>query len=281
MQVFNLSKPTVCAASAALLLTLAAQASAGALPALASRPVTSSWHLVWQDEFNGNNGAAADPSKWTYETGGAWGNGTELQYYTDRTANASIQNGNLQITVNKEDYQGNQYTSARLESHGKFAQMYGRFEARIKIPQGQGIWPAFWLLGDNIDQVGWPNSGEIDVMEHVNAERSIESTIHFPGASGDSSIGASYSLPRNGVFAAGYHVYAVEWEKGAVRFYVDDNLFQTVKRSDLKAGQQWVFDHPFHIIFNVAVGGPWAGNPDSSTEFPQSMLVDYVRVYSH
>jgi len=251
-----------------------------------SQPTTSptEYVLTWSDEFTGTNGSLPDSSKWVMETGGnGWGN-DELETYTNRTQNAHVQGGNLVITASKEKYTGadgiaREYTSARLKTVGLFEQKYGRFEARIKIPQGQGMWPAFWMLGNNIDKAGWPACGEIDVMENIGKEAAIaHGSMHGPGYSGDKGLTGSYSLP-SGKFADDFHIFAVEWEAPAVRFYVDGNLYETRTPADLPAGQAWVFDHPFFILLNVAVGGGWPGNPDNTTIFPQTMLVDYVRVY--
>jgi len=243
------------------------------------------WKLVWSDEFSGPNGSAVDGSKWVLETGGeGWGN-EELEYYTDRTANVSVHDGNLVIKAAAEKYTGpdgvtRNYTSARLKTLGKFSQTYGRFEARIKVPHGQGMWPAFWMLGDDIDKVGWPASGEIDIMENIGKEPTIiHGSIHGPGYVGSSGIEAPYTLPGKQRFADDFHVFAIEWDPNSVSFLVDHDLYVRRTRADLKPGWKWVFDKPFFLILNLAVGGDWPGNPDSSTVFPQSMLVDYIRVY--
>jgi beta-glucanase (GH16 family) len=245
----------------------------------------SPWKLVWSDEFNGTNGSAVDSSKWASETGGGgWGN-NELEYYTSRLQNAWQQDGNLVIKVEAEKHTGadgvsRNYTSARLKTLGKFSQTYGRFEARMKIPRGQGIWPAFWMLGNDIDQPGWPDCGEIDIMENIGKEPSVvHGTIHGPGYSGAGGIGSSFSLPGTPSFADDFHIFAVEWEPNLIRFYVDDHLYATRTPADLPKGAKWVYDHPFFILLNVAVGGEWPGNPDATSIFPQTMLVDYVRVY--
>jgi beta-glucanase (GH16 family) len=242
------------------------------------------WTLVWSDEFDLPNGSAPDPSKWQYALGGnGWGN-KELETYTDRKENSKIVHGQLVITALRESFTGSDnitrdYTSARLLTRGKFSQAYGRFEARIKIPFGQGIWPAFWLLGDNIGETPWPACGEIDIMENIGREpQTVHGTIHGPGYSGDGGIGSPYSL-SDARFADSFHVYAVEWEPKTIRFYVDDHLYRTITETDLPAGKPWVYDHPFFILLNLAVGGAWPGYPDSSSTFPQSMEVDYVRVY--
>ncbi len=241
--------------------------------------------LVWSDDFNAPNDSPVDSSKWVLESGGnGWGN-EEVEYYTARPQNAFQHDGNLVIKVLEEKYTGSDgvtrnYTSARLKTQGKFSQKYGRFEARIKIPYGQGIWPAFWMLGDDIEKKGWPKCGEIDVMENIGKEPGIvHGTIHGPGYSGGKGIGAPFELPAGQRFADDFHVFAVEWEPKAIRFYVDDHLYTTRTPVDLPQGAKWVYKHPFFILLNVAVGGGWPGNPDASTVFPQTMLVDYVRVY--
>jgi len=248
-----------------------------------TQPTSSSWILTWSDEFNGPNGSPVDPSKWVSETGGkGWGN-NELEYYTARPVNAYQQDGNLVIKVLREKYSGEgvtrDYTSARLKTLGKFAQAYGRFEARIKIPRGQGMWPAFWMMGDDIENVNWPACGEIDIMENIGKEPDIvHFSIHGPGFS-DGDLEASFRLPADQALADDFHVYAVEWEPEAIRFYVDDHLYVTRTRADMRSGWKWSFDHPFFLLLNVAVGGDWPGSPDATTVFPQTMLVDYVRVY--
>ena len=252
----------------------------------ASPADTSGWHLVWDDEFNGGNGSVPDRTKWVIETGGnGWGN-HELEYYTNHLQNLQVQDGNLVIMARHEAYSDQGvlfgYTSARIKTQQKFEQAYGRFEARIQIPRGQGIWPAFWLLGDDGGKIDWPTCGEIDIMENIGKEPGIvHGTIHGPGYSGGKGLGSPFSLPNGQAFADRFHIYAVEWEPTAIRFYVDDNLYATRTPADLPAGSKWVFDHPFFIILNVAVGGDWPGNPDYTTKFPQSMLIDYVRVYKH
>ena len=246
---------------------------------------TATWVLTWSDEFDGPDGSAPDPKKWTVETGeGTWQN-SELEYYTARQANVRVEKGNLIIEALREKFTGpegatREYTSARLKTDKLFTQKYGKFEARIRIPHGQGMWPAFWMLGDDISAAGWPACGEIDIMENIGREpATIYGTIHGPGYSGDKSLGAPYAIPA-GKFADDFHVFAVEWEPKEIRFYVDGHLYETRTPADLPAGTRWVYDHPFFLILNVAVGGKWPGNPDASTKFPQQMLVDYVRVYS-
>jgi beta-glucanase (GH16 family) len=243
------------------------------------------WKLTWRDEFNGREKSPVDATKWTAQIGGnGWGN-QELEYYTGRLENAYQSGGSLVIKALKEKYTGadnvtRDYTSARLTTRKKFSAKYGRFEARIKIPFGQGLWPAFWMLGDNLDSVSWPKAGEIDIMENIGREPGIiHGTIHGPGYSGDKGPSSSYSLTNNQRFADSFHVFAVEWEPNVIRFYCDGTLYKTMTPADLPAGTTWVYDHPFFIILNVAVGGGWPGNPDPTTVWPQTMLVDYVRVY--
>jgi beta-glucanase (GH16 family) len=244
------------------------------------------WTLVWSDEFDGPSGTLVDAGKWAFDLGGSgWGN-QELESYTDRPRNASLNGeGALAISALRETYKGSDgisrdYTSARIKTQGTFELAYGRFEARLKLPRGQGLWPAFWMLGADISKVGWPACGEIDIMENIGREPSmVHGTIHGPGYSGGNGIGAPFSLAGGARFADDFHVFAVEWEPTALRFYVDMSLYATRTPADLPAGQRWVFDHPFFLLLNVAVGGSWPGSPDGTTVFPQTMLVDYVRVY--
>jgi beta-glucanase (GH16 family) len=269
-----------------VLLFLASAAQCGGQSSVPVPP--TQWTLTWSDEFDGPRGSMPDPSKWVPETGvgnNGWGN-NELEYYTARPQNVHVQDGNLVVTAIKETYTGTDgltrnYTSARLKTAGLFTQTYGRFEARIKIPYGQGMWPAFWMLGNDIGSNGWPMCGEIDIMENVGSEPStVHGSMHGPGYSGGNPLTAALTLPAGQRFADDFHLFAVEWETNVVRFYVDGNLYETRIPSDLPAGTRWVFDHPFFILLNVAVGGNWPGDPDPTTVFPQTMLVDYVRVYA-
>ncbi len=267
-----------------LMLALIAVISATAQTST-PQPSRPGWTLTWSDEFNASDNSPVNASKWVSETGGnGWGN-EELEYYTARPENALQLGGNLVIKVLQEKYTGadgvtRDYTSARLKTLGKFSQKYGRFEARIKIPKGQGIWPAFWMLGDDIKKNNWPDCGEIDIMENIGKEPAlVHGTIHGPGYSGDKGIGSPFALPDNARFADDFHIFAVEWEPKAIRFYVDDHLYATRTPSELPKGKKWAYDHPFFILLNVAVGGNWPGSPDSTSVFPQTMRVDYVRVY--
>ena len=244
--------------------------------------------LVFRDEFNGPANSPFDPSKWTAEMGGAgWGN-EELQYYISERENVQVDGkGRREIraarlgadTSLKCWYGTCQYTSARLITKGKFQFTYGRAEARIKVPEGVGVWPAFWMLGSDIDQIGWPSCGEIDIMEFIGREPStIYGTLHGPGYSGAASIGRSVAVPGKKRAGSRFHVFAVEWEQNQIRWYFNNQPYHTMTPKDLPTGSKWVFDKPFFLILNFAVGGKWPGPPDAATKFPQSMLVDYVRV---
>jgi beta-glucanase (GH16 family) len=260
------------------------QPQASGSVSLASDP-NQNWVLTWNDEFSGPNGSSPDATKWVTETGGnGWGN-EEMEYYTPRLENVRQQDGNLVIEAAKEEFTGSdgvkrRYTSGRLKTQGRFSQTYGRFEARVQIPSGQGVWPAFWLLGDDFPTAGWPACGEIDVMENVDVERAtIHGSVHGPGYSASKSVSSGYTL-LHGRFSDDFHVFAVEWEPQIIRFYVDDELYATRTPADLPKGARWVYDHPFFLILNLAVGGKFPRSPVRSNDFPQRMLVDYVRVYS-
>ena len=256
----------------------------------AGYPISGDWRLVWSDEFDGPEGSGIDDSKWTAETGGqGWGN-QEFQYYTDSRGNAYLDGkGHLVIKASKNGvpkgakcwYGECRFTSARLITKGKFARKYGKFEARIKVPFGNGIWPAFWMLGTDIDRVSWPECGEIDVMENIGREpRKAYGTIHGPGYSGAGGIGKSFKLKKGQKFSDNFHVFTVEWEENEIRWYIDGRLYQTRRPSDLPKDARWVFDKEHFLLLNLAVGGNWPGSPDETTVFPQYMTVDYVRVYS-
>lgn len=259
-------------------------APAGAQTGGPATGAAAQWTLVWNDEFNGPNGSAPDPAKWQIVTGGDGFGNDELEYYTGRPKNIYQEDGHLVITARRERYTGpdgvrRRYTSARIETKGLFETQYGRMEARMKIPAGQGLWPAFWAMGANFDRVGWPECGEMDIMENIGREpESVHGTLHGPGYSGDAPLTGTYTLPAGARAADGYHVYAAEWEPGTVRFYVDGVLFETRTAAEV-AGKPWAFDHPFFLLVNLAVGGNWPGPPDRHTTFPARLLVDYVRVY--
>ena len=274
-------------------------------------------NLTMSDEFDVEGAPNSDI--WSFETGtgtDGWGN-NELQYYTDRPENVTVQNGLLVITALKEEYNGASYTSARLITKGKFKQAYGRFEARIKVPGGSGLWPAFWLLGENFDVDGWPQCGEIDIMEYRRQEPTkVSGSIHGPGYSGETDpqgqVTKSYDL-GNDRYDAGFHVFGIEWGPEYINYYIDDVLYNQITPSDIEVTPadvvytlndaveaveateespaveaveatdvtgDWVFNKPFYIIINLAVGGNFPGNPDDGETFPQNMLVDYVRVYN-
>ncbi|MFO0696516.1 MAG: carbohydrate-binding protein [Polyangiales bacterium] len=245
------------------------------------------WELVWADEFNGPAGSGPDASKWQLEVGGSGFGNNEREYYSSRPENVSMDGrGSLAITARRETVPGSscwygtcQYSSGRMNTAGRFTLQYGRVEARIKVPGGAGIWPAFWMLGADIGSVGWPTCGEIDVMEVVGQTPSTAyGTLHGPGYSGGNGVSAGYTLPNGARFADGFHEFALEWQTNVVRFYVDGQLYATRTPSDTRGGR-WVYDHPFFLILNLAVGGNWPGDPNGSTPFPAQMLVDYVRVY--
>lgn len=231
---------------------------------------------AWSDEFDGPPNSPPDPAKWTYDLGaGGWGN-QELQTYTQLVENAHLDGqGHLIIHVRSMP---TGFTSARLKTKGLFDAQFGRIESRIRIPFGQGLWPAFWMLGSAFGQVNWPQCGEIDVMENVGKEPStVHGSMHGPGYSGSNAISARFVLPNGQAFASDFHSFAIEWAPHTVAFFVDNTRYQTVTPSSLPPGAQWVFDQPFFILLNVAVGGTFPGPPDSATQFPQEMLVDYVR----
>lgn len=240
------------------------------------------WTLTWHDEFDGPNGTAPDSTKWTYDTGGGgWGN-QEREYYTNDLANAQQTGGNLLITATPNGassqtcwYGTCLYTSARLKTQGLFFQAYGRFEARAKMPFGKGLWPAFWMLGENINTVNWPACGEIDILETIGTDiTNNHGSLHAPNYNPTGQTG----LPNGAKFSDAFHTFAAEWDPGEVRFYVDDVLYETQDQSGVGSGT-WEFDHPFFLLLNVAVGGTWPGDPDSTTTFPQTLEVDWVRVY--
>ncbi|NNK11953.1 MAG: glycoside hydrolase family 16 protein [Flavobacteriaceae bacterium] len=238
--------------------------------------------LTMQDEFDVDG--APDSSIWGYDIGtgqNGWGN-NELQYYTDRPENVTINNGVLVITARQESFEGSNYTSARLLTKGRFEQTYGRFEARIRTPYGRGIWPAFWMLGvEETPTEIWPFIGEIDIMEMRGQEPTkLIGSLHGPGYSAGEAISKEYIL-ENDRLDTGFHIYGIEWGPDYVNYYIDDVLYNQITPEDLPEGSDWVFDNDFYILMNVAVGGTFVGSPDAETVFPQTMLVDYVRVYEY
>ncbi|MCH2195078.1 glycoside hydrolase family 16 protein [Kordia sp.] len=252
-----------------------------------TQTVATLTNLVMSDEFDTDG--APDPSLWTYDLGdgtqqglpAGWGN-NELQVYTNNSENVVVDNGLLVITA-RENASGG-YTSARIKTQGLFEQQYGRFEARIRLPQGKGLWPAFWLLGSDCDVNPWPACGEIDIMEYLgNQPTVVFGSVHGPNFSGAQSVSKEYEIP-NDRFDTDFHVFGIEWSPGRINYYVDDVLYQSITPetiADETNGQgTWVFDNSFYIILNVAVGGNLPGAPDENTTFPQRMFVDYIRVYN-
>jgi len=246
-----------------------------------SAPTASGWQLTWSDEFSGPAGSPPDASKWGHQVGGSgWGN-KELEYDTDSTANAAFDGrGHLLITARRGAPHGAscwygrcQYTSARLITAGRFSQAYGRISARIKVPAGTGTWPSFWALGDNYSSVGWPRSGQLSIMSHLGR---LPATVSG-GLIGPGYYAWSSDTLGSGTFAGSYHTFSADWYPDHISFFVDGHLYDTQYRDSAGAG--WVFDHPFFLILNLAVGGTQAGSPGPGTSFPQPMAVDWVRVY--
>ena len=234
-------------------------------------------NLVWQDEFSGS---ALDGNFWNYESGNnnGWGN-NELEYYTNSSKNAFVSNGNLIIEARKESIGRFNYSSARITTANKKPFTYGRVDIRAKLPKGKGIWPALWMLGTNITTVGWPASGEIDIMELLGHEITKSyGTLHYGASSAmHGQKGSSYVLSTSNFYDQ-FHVFSMDWKQDQIKLFVDDNLFLTVNKADL-ASSPYPFNAPFFFILNVAVGGNWPGNPDATTTFPQRMIVDYIRVF--
>jgi beta-glucanase (GH16 family) len=236
---------------------------------------------LWQDEFDGPAGQSPDATKWSFDVGGdGWGN-QQLEYTTARPDNVALDGaGHLAITAHAEAYMGKSYTSGRINTLSQFTHAFGRFEARMQMPSGQRMWPAFWLLGNDLPSVGWPDCGEIDIVENRGQEPNlVHGTVHGPGYSGGNGITASHPVP-GAPLSAGFHVYAVEWIANQIVFSVDGANYFTLTPQQLPANTQWVFDHPFGVILDLAVGGTFVGAPDATTTFPQTLLVDYVRVYA-
>jgi len=242
-------------------------------------------NIVLSDEFDTDD--FIDGDIWTFDIGNGtngWGNNEE-QFYTNRTENVSVQNGILIIKALKEDYNGSDYTSSRILTKGLKEQAYGRFEARIQLPTGQGMWPAFWLLGANCGDGNngtevWPNCGEIDIMEYRGQDPTVvHGSVHGPGYAAGNAITKSYAL-ENDRFDTGFHVFGIEWAPEYINYYVDDVLYNQITRQQVEEKGTWVFDQPFYIIINLAVGGDFIGAPNEETVFPQKMLIDYVRVYN-
>jgi beta-glucanase (GH16 family) len=244
--------------------------------------IPEGWKLVWNDEFDGTS---IDDSKWSHEVNANGGGNNELQYYVDRRENSFIQDGKLVIKAIKETYTGTEgtreYTSARMRTAGKGDWKYGRFEIRAKLPIGQGMWPAIWMLPTDWEYGGWPASGEIDIMELIGHEPwRVYGTLHYGGSSDHQYSGSNYNLSA-GLFSEDFHVFTLEWDATEMNWYVDGNHYLT-KTDWYSTGQPYPapFDKRFHILLNVAVGGNWPGYPDETTVFPAQMEVDYVRVFT-
>lgn len=262
--------------------------------ALLSAQATTGWRLTWSDEFNGPANTPPDPAKWNFDLGGGgWGN-SEQEVYTNSLANA-FQDGHGHLVIRAiKDSNGN-FTSARLRTGmttstdtANLSWQYGKIEARIKIPFGPGVWPALWMLGSNINAVSWPTCGEMDILENFGANQpnedaaTVHGTIHGPNYSGANGIGAPYHLPWQQKFTDDFHLFSVEWSQDSVRFFVDGTNYKTITPAALPSGSTWVFNHPFFIILNLAIGGPgtFLGTPTPNTPFPQDYVIDYVRVYN-
>lgn len=237
-------------------------------------------NLLWSDEFEGSS---IDETKWGYNIGtgeNGWGN-SELEYYTNRPENVYVKDGLLHIRAQKEDYEGKNYTSTRLLSQNKFTFTYGTVEARIALPVGEGIWPAFWMLGENIDDVSWPACGEIDIIEAINDESIVYGTHHWAHEGNHAQYGnstADHHGSSTKIDISEFHIYKMVWNKEFIEMYVDDFMYQKIDITDA-AGEMGTFHKPFFFILNVAVGGTWPGFDIDDTQFPTEMLVDYIRVY--
>jgi beta-glucanase (GH16 family) len=249
-------------------------------PAQPADPSFPASKLVFDDEFNGASGTGVDQSKWTIDAGA--GQNGEQEYYTagqNLTMNGS---GQLAITARKESSNGHDYTSGRMNTGGKFTFQYGRVESRIKVPKGQGFWPAFWMMGaDFLTGRPWPYNGEVDIMEILGKDTSTSySTLHAPMYNGGGGYGQSYKAAGGADLSADFHTYAAEWDSKGIRFYLDNQLVFNADRNTVENTKgAWIYDHPFYVILNLAVGGDWPGAVDATTPFPSQMLVDYVRVY--
>jgi beta-glucanase (GH16 family) len=226
---------------------------------------------VWSDEFNYTG--LPDTNKWGNEVG--YIRNHELQYYTDRRIeNSVVKDGNLMLIGIKEPWEGKDYTSASINTLGKFSFKYGKVEARMKLPVGQGMWPAFWMMGTNIRQVGWPRCGEIDIMEHINNTLQLHGTAHWHN---EKHVSSGTTTPCD---VSQYHNYAVEWSADSIRWLLDDNRYFAVGIKDGENSTE-EFHEPFYILLNLAIGGDWPKNPDSTTVFPDTVFVDYVRVFGN
>lgn len=276
---------------------LAAALVAAALSSAARAEGADGWTLAWSSEFDGPAGTAPDPKKWTYDLGGdGWGN-QELETYCAPTTTAApcdpekpnaALDGKGRLAIRAFKSADGRWTSARLKTVGLEQPRFGRIEAKMKLPTGAGLWPAFWMLGADHAKIVWPDCGEIDLMENVPEKvpgglgpNKIKATVHGPGYSGTNGIGKVVALPAGGRVDDGFHVYGAIWSPKRISFYVDDpkNIFFTATPKSLPKGRKWVYDKPFFLIMNLAVGGSWPKDPDAKTPDPATMLVNWVRVY--
>ena len=282
------SSESVIESSAASSSSMTIESSSSAETASSSSAETTSSssaepaaQYLWHDEFDGET---IDTSKWTFEIGtgaSGWGN-NEWEYYTDRKENAYVKDGVLHIRAQKEDYEGQKYTSARMLTKGKFAFKYGTVEARIALPTGKGIWPAFWMLGENFDTVGWPACGEIDIIEAVNSENKIYGTNHWANGAEYATYGNNTGDYRNQKFELDitqFHTYKFTWDEKYIRMFVDDFMYHEILIEG-NEGDTEEFHKPFFFLLNVAVAGNWPGFEVDDSQFPNEMLVDYIRVVS-
>jgi len=247
----------------------------------------SGYRLLFADEFNAPAGEVPNPRHWGHDVGGhGWGN-NELQYYSKNPQNAYHDGqGHLVIALRNEPHlaqfrNGKRYSSARLTTNDRFEIQHGLIEARLKVPSGQGLWPAFWMLGADFPKTPWPACGEIDIMEHVgNDPTRMHTNIHGPNFSGNNGLGQGVTLPNSEPFANAYHTVALKWEPYELTWYLDGQKMRTLRRNDIQSpSKPWVFNKPFFLLLNLATGGEWAGEPDASTVFPAFFMIDYVRVY--
>lgn len=285
----------ICIAALAT-LTACGRAQPTASGALA--PTTTTWRLAWADEFNAAAGTLPDPARWSADTGATGFGNQELEYYCAPGAATApcnpaqpnaAQDGTGNLVISARRSASGVWTSARLKTLGRATFQYGRIEARLRLPTGAGLWPAFWALGNDIGTVGWPTSGEIDIMENVAANVPgglgadvVKATLHGPGYSGGNGIGKAFRFPSGSRVDDGFHVYGVTWSRDSLQFYVDSvsSPFVTITPANAPAGAAWAFDKPFFLLLNLAVGGTWPKSPDGTTPNPAQLIVDYVRVYT-
>jgi beta-glucanase (GH16 family) len=249
-----------------------------------SRAAPAGYKLVWSDEFNGTVGSLPDAKTWNYDDGPGYNNELEINKVSPTSCATVVDpkaTDHHALLITGTPTAAGKYFSARINTKGKYSAQYGYFEARMKIPYGNGMWPAFWLLGNNIDQVGWPKCGEVDIMENIGKQPgTVYGSIHAVNYTGGQGVGTAYTLPNNQALADSYHTYAVDWEPGKIVCYLDSHIYATYTPASLPPMATWAFDtQPCYIILNLAIGGSWPGSPDGSTVFPAKMLVDYVRVY--